>query len=375
MQRKPLPRLILVIFFSVFFLIIFNAPILFTQVPYDVVPPDSPTLLSEVSLSSSPNISLVSETTNQSSTPKSHGKVKGKTQATNTKSTTKRKSNPNAPNRTIVILIGNLRCGEKAWNTLYQNILDVNKADLALIVGDTDAQYRNASLFQRAKYIWRFQEYDDWADALDLINGSQWRQTVLPQISQYSLDKGLLGGVNGTPSSGAIQGMAKYWLSQHIREEKLLDKYDTFAVTRTDQFYLCPHSFERFGRDIIWVPSGEHYSGYCDRFFVCHKRFILQALDILPPFLNAYNPDIYGKLHNPEGLLKATWKRKNLRAGWFSRGMFTCSSDGDHSRWRVPEKQNKVEEGVYKKYIGEYAVARKTCTKTRMFNGVFRDRG
>jgi hypothetical protein len=232
---------------------------------------------------------------------------------------------------------------------------------LALMVGDTLPQYQNASLFQRAKYIWRFQEYDDWADALDLINGSQWRQTVLPQISQYSLKKGLLGGVNGTAGSGAIQGMIKWWLVQHIQRENLLDKYDTFAVTRTDQYYSCPKSFANFFKYAIWIPSGETYSGYCDRFFACDKRYILEALDILPPFLNNYDPDLYGKLHNPEGLLKATWQRKKLRVQFFNRVMFTSYSDGDHTRWRVPKKEDKVKQGVYKKYRHEYGNSQRNC--------------
>jgi hypothetical protein len=45
-------------------------------------------------------------------------------------------------NKTLVILIGNLRCGEPAWQTLYQNILDVNSADLALMVGDSTISKR-----------------------------------------------------------------------------------------------------------------------------------------------------------------------------------------------------------------------------------------
>ena len=83
------------------------------------------------------------------------------------------KGNKNIGNKTLVILIGNLRCGENAWQSLYRNLLDVNSADLGLIgTNDDGGRYPNASLFSRAKYVWKTPEYDEWADALDLINGT-----------------------------------------------------------------------------------------------------------------------------------------------------------------------------------------------------------
>jgi hypothetical protein len=42
-------------------------------------------------------------------------------------------------------------CGrELTWKTLYNNVLDVNNADLALMIGDISEEYQNSSLFQRA---------------------------------------------------------------------------------------------------------------------------------------------------------------------------------------------------------------------------------
>ena len=69
-------------------------------------------------------------------------------------------------NRTIVFLIGNLRCGEPAWESLFKNVLDFNSADLGLVVGASDEKYNDASLWKRAKYVFREKEYDDWGDAL-----------------------------------------------------------------------------------------------------------------------------------------------------------------------------------------------------------------
>lgn len=79
---------------------------------------------------------------------------------------------PQKQNTSLVIIMGNLRCGEQAWDTLYKHVLDVNAADLALIIGEEGSNtnktiqptYLGSSIRQRAKYIWKFPEYDDWAD-------------------------------------------------------------------------------------------------------------------------------------------------------------------------------------------------------------------
>lgn len=96
-------------------------------------------------------------------------------------------------NTSLVIIMGNLRGGEKAWESLYTNVLDVNNADLALMIGEestnsTQSLYPNNTLSGRARYIWTFPEYGDWADAVDLINGSEWRQTVLPRFMKKQTD-------------------------------------------------------------------------------------------------------------------------------------------------------------------------------------------
>ncbi len=70
-------------------------------------------------------------------------------------------------NRTIVFLMGNLRCGEAAWESLYQNVLDVNHADLGLVIRASDeAMYKNASLWKRATYVFRVNDHNDWENAL-----------------------------------------------------------------------------------------------------------------------------------------------------------------------------------------------------------------
>ena len=155
-------------------------------------------------------------------------------------------SHSRASNSSLVIILGNLRGGEEAWKSLYKNVLDVNTADLALILGPANStsnyHYPNSSLYTRAKYVWNFHEYDDWADAIDLINGTSWRETHLPYFTRKRT--GLLGGVKGHLGSGAIIFMIRWFLSQHLLgNPDVLNQYDRFVITRADHYYQCQHDY------------------------------------------------------------------------------------------------------------------------------------
>lgn len=97
------------------------------------------------------------------------------------------KNTPSANNnRTLVIVMGELRAGEAAWQTLYKNVLDPNSADLALMTTNNLTLYPNNTLMKRAKFIWYYEQYDDWADAVDLVAGRGWRTTHLPEFHDYN---------------------------------------------------------------------------------------------------------------------------------------------------------------------------------------------
>ena len=90
-----------------------------------------------------------------------------------------------ASNDTLVILMGDLRCGEPCWESLKTNVLDVNQADLALLIQPPKPHYQNASLFDMAKYHWPVPHYDNWLDALDIImnNSSDWHDNFFQTLS------------------------------------------------------------------------------------------------------------------------------------------------------------------------------------------------
>jgi hypothetical protein len=267
-------------------------------------------------------------------------------------------------NKTLVILIGNLRGGEKAWKTLYEHVLDVNSADLALMIGETRPEYQNSSLFGRAAYHWTTPEFDDWADALDLINGTAWRETVLPLMHPHST---ILGGVKMTKfaGSGAVIFMIRWFLSRKLQELKLTEIYDRFIITRSDHYYLCRHDISGLSDEYLWTPKGSDCGGITDRHLIVSKKDVLRALNILPLLLERpekFIDVLKMRSGNPERMIWKSWKLQ-FKSGHhrrFERMMFTCGESGDMTRWK--ELGERVEEGVRLKYISEYNISHATCS-------------
>jgi hypothetical protein len=271
-------------------------------------------------------------------------------------------SKPAATNKTLVIIIGNLRGGEKAWKTLYHHVLDVNDADLALLIGRS--LHRTSSLYNRAKYVWEVDEYEDWADAIDLINGTSWRERVPRYLYNES---SILGGANlfGYRGSGAVIFMFRWFLSQKIREHNLTSIYDRFVVTRSDHYYLCHHNLSFLDPQFMWLPKSQNFGGVTDRHLVVNSSLLLPALDILPQFLE--HPEDYAsfasfKVGNPERLIHFRWKKIGIRelVKRFDRMMFTCAESSDPTRWQT-KSDLMVPEGVYLKYTKEYNLSHVTC--------------
>jgi hypothetical protein len=264
--------------------------------------------------------------------------------------------------KTLVIIMGSIRGGDVTWNTFYKHMLDLNSADLALVIGELPEEKRKSSLFQRANYIYQFPEFSDWGEAVDSINGSDWRQHILPQAN----DKwGTWGGVGDKPGSGAVIFMIRWYVANFLVEENLLEKYDRFVLTRSDHYYGCAHDLSLLDNQYMWIPWGEDYKfGVTDRHLVCNRDQILKALDIYPPIVR--HPEKYASPQfadlNPEQLLRARWEQEMLWP-WvrrFDRVMFTCAVEGDKTRW-TEMSASEVKEGVFLKYEFEYEEATCIC--------------
>jgi len=280
-------------------------------------------------------------------------------------------------NRTLVIVMGSLRGGELAWESMYKNLLDVNSADLALVIGSMakNDETNPSSLYERAKYLYEFPEYEDWGDAVDLIDGSAgWREELLKYTkSNY----GLFGAVKGHPrGSGAVIFMARWFVMKAFQENNWGDKYDRFVLTRSDHFYECQHDLSILDPTKLWVPTGEDQSGITDRHLVVSSELFLRAIDIYPTLVrhptkyvdSEWTSERWGRDQsrpNPEKLIKRRWMEENL---WdsvrrFNRVMFTCAVPGDQTRWKQMSA-DAVSGGLHLKYPKEYKQSKEFCQES-----------
>ena len=262
-----------------------------------------------------------------------------------------------AANKTLVITLGNLRGGEQAWQSLYEHVLDVNCADLAITISDDEQQMTTSSMVQRAHYVWTHDEYTDWGAALDKIGGDGgWRRIALKNKGT-----GLLGGTKEDPEgSGAVIFWLRWLVSKQIRHLQLDKAYDRFIVTRTDHYYGCAHDISDFDPHSVWIPLGEDSGGYTDRHLVASKSNVLKALDIVPPLV--VDPGKYEGFEGiPEMLIKLRLEEESIQVQRFPRMMFTCAVPGDSTRWqRMWSKP--VAEGVHLKYGWEYLETKRVCS-------------
>lgn len=279
--------------------------------------------------------------------------------------------------RTLVVLMGSLRGGEKAWHTLYSEVLDANpNTDLALLLGDTRPELLNATIFQRAKFYWKFPEFDDWGEPIDVMdqhlknpNSGDWRETILPIIHENAdIDGAMFGAVKAMHrerGSGAIIFVMRWFLQLVLDRLKLYNYYDRFVITRTDFYYRCRHSFEEVvasagqtPQNYLYVPKGESYNGVTDRYLLVYRQQVMKALNIFPYFLTHFE-DYPNRTLNPELTLKISWDLQGLTIKWFDRVFFTCGVAGDDTRWRG--LSGLVPEGVRLKYKDEYRLSYATC--------------
>jgi hypothetical protein len=272
-------------------------------------------------------------------------------------------------NRTLVIVLGNVRGGTPAWKSMIREVLDPNMADLALLVGEGDPVNppERTLLHDRAKYIWTVREFEDWADAMEDIPDTppDWRQRLFGTTNSSRRGNILLGAAHNITGSGALVFMFRFYLSQKIMEYDLLSIYNRFVVTRSDHYYLCVHNLSEFSNDYLWVPEGSDHYGICDRHFIASNETILSALDILPPLVRnpeAYKTQLQTYPYNTERFLLLRWEQEGLLPllQRFNRTLFLVSSSKDQTRWK-PKGRYIKHLDVYLKYPQEYRLSSKTC--------------
>ncbi len=267
---------------------------------------------------------------------------------------------------TLVIVLAETRAYEYTYDLLRSNLLDVYGADLCLCVADNAREDTNNPFYRDAKYIWTYDEPEDWGDAFDRAQRAEghsddWRQLL-------SIKDQWLGGVRGEgahPGSAGILLFFRWFLKRSLLEHGVLDHYDRFVVTRSDFVHPVPQiPLAVLDPDFIWVPDGEDYGGITDRHVVASRRDILDVLSVTddviadPAALHDAMQAQHAPRWNLERYLAFSYKRLGLagRVRRYPYVMYSVRSPDGHTRWAKGTFSGQ--HGYCIKYQTEYRGAR-----------------
>ncbi|MGB0415773.1 MAG: hypothetical protein ACPGKS_02875 [Coraliomargarita sp.] len=260
----------------------------------------------------------------------------------------------------LVVVLAETRESDLTYTLFEKNLLKQLGADLALCVANNEREDRKNPFYQKAKFVWTYDEPEDWGDAFDAFQqrmgfDADWRQ-LLNVREQW------LGGVRGPKEqlgSAGILLFFRLFLKDCLLKSGVLDQYDRFIITRSDFMHRVPHvPLKLLDRDSIWIPDGEQYGGFTDRHIVLSGNHVVDAVSISDPIIE--DP---GALHDSMrafdqwNLEKFIWFRfKQLellpKVKLFPYTMYAVRGLNGHTRWS--EGKYDPELGYYIKYEWEY---------------------
>lgn len=259
----------------------------------------------------------------------------------------------NSELKTLVILLGNARGSEIAWNSLYKNVLSVLNADLALCFGQTEN--KSASLYQKAKYIWEIEEYTNWSDYYQKYFSNNWKKCFL-----QNANTGFAGGIDNNIGSGSIGLAFRHFIKHNYSD--ILNKYDRIILTRADHLYLEPHP--NLDNNYLWIVEGEDYFGINDRHHVFSSKYLYKMLGAVE-FLDSdegFN-QIKSFSLNIELFLLYYFTYNGIfeKIRRFERTFFTVATSTDQTRWAKAQMPVPGFDNLFIKYPTEFKLAISNC--------------
>jgi len=229
--------------------------------------------------------------------------------------------------KTLIVLIGNARGGEDTWETMYKNLKEPFKADLALCFGESSV--KSSSLYKNAKFVWEIKEYDNWMDYFNLYYNKDWFEPLAAKFYNDSL----LGGIPGFRGSGIILLAIRHFLLNNYKH--ILMEYDRIILTRSDHYYIDKHPI--LPNDNLYIVEGEDYGGICDRHHIFNREMIDNVLGVCDFFCNIENSNILceNNTSNIEKVLLYYFNSTGLgdKLKRIKRVQFTVADTNDSTRW------------------------------------------
>lgn len=248
--------------------------------------------------------------------------------------------------KTLVVLLGSARGGEETWSSLYKYLLNPLSADLALLFGKSNN--KTSSLYQKAKYVWEIDEYEDWWNYF-----KKYFSDTLFNIYKKNEIEGLGGGIKNFKGSGAIIFALRHFLKTNFKHELL--KYDRIILSRSDFYYIDFHP--NLKNDFFYIVEGEKYGGVSDRHHIFPTSIIDKVLSINEFLDNKKNFDyLISKKLNPERALYEYYKNNGLleKIKFCKRVQFIVSRENESKRWSYTKGFKFNSKTLLIKYQREY---------------------
>jgi len=255
----------------------------------------------------------------------------------------------------LVVVMGQLRGSEMAWESLRRRVLTPWAADLAVMTDVTDAFNKKSSLFRDAVYKWHEQEHGDWGEVLDRLPGyhPRWRDQLCPMFGGQFLGGVMWNSSNGTltrchkGSSGILLAYRALvqWKLRELRSEGI--QYKWIVITRADYFFACDMpGLDTMHADAYNVPDFEGYGGITDRFSVFPGDLAEKVLNVSQKVISAptfwkvlrtewNHEDCKKQACNLEKVLDRYAQYFNLKVHKYKHPAFTVKAPGDPGSWSV----------------------------------------
>jgi hypothetical protein len=195
-----------------------------------------------------------------------------------------------------------------------------------------------------------------------------------------------LGGIKDDthqhPGSAAYLIYYRWLLLKRLIEMDLINQYDRFIITRSDYIYQLPHpQLNLMNENFIWIPNGEHYSGYTDRHAVLSKHNIKEYLGIFNSLVLRSN-EYFMKLRtlerstrykvlNLEMVIKAHFELNNLSVKEFPYVMYTVRSKAGKSKASFGQYSKEL--GYFIKYRSEFRSSNYFKAEFEKFKNITKD--
>jgi len=265
--------------------------------------------------------------------------------------------------KVIVVVIGTIRGGVDAWNSLIKHVLQPLNADLALFTSRTE----KTILHEVAKYDWSFDD-PDWTTELQRIcrecglHENAWHNSA-KRTSYESLWGGVVLDGQLLKGSGTLIMILRDML---LTKLSVLKQYDKIIITRSDHMYFFDHP-QLTDADID-IPLGEDWWGITDRHhvvdssiietYLCIVKWWMQNIDFVEKYIERH--------HNPEQLFAIFFKTLSLNILRSPRCMVSVALKEDFTRWKVATVLVPGFDDLYLKYPHEYFSHIRT-SKKRLF--------